>query len=63
MANVGDNPVCLDSAIGPEDMQKPIKLWPCHGQGGNQVPIHTKHKYIVSLIVGAGGIPFHAGCG
>lgn len=48
MANVGDNPVCLDSAIGPEDMQKPIKLWPCHRTGGNQVPKDTQtcHTYI-----------------
>lgn len=28
---------CLDSACKPEDMHRPAGLWPCHGQGGNQV--------------------------
>lgn len=33
----GDRELCLDSACKPEDMHKPVGLWPCHGQGGNQV--------------------------
>lgn len=28
---------CVDSAAKPGDMHMPIGLWPCHGQGGNQV--------------------------
>lgn len=28
---------CLDSACKSEDMHKPVGLWPCHKQGGNQV--------------------------
>lgn len=51
MANVGDNPVCIDSAAGPEDMQKPIKLWPCHGGGGNQVPKDTQNIHLYPTFV------------
>lgn len=29
--------VCIDSPCKPEDMHKPVGLWPCHSQGGNQV--------------------------
>jgi len=28
--------LCLDSAIRPNDLHKPVGLWPCHNQGGNQ---------------------------
>uniref|UniRef100_A0A183BSR4 Glyco_trans_2-like domain-containing protein n=1 Tax=Globodera pallida TaxID=36090 RepID=A0A183BSR4_GLOPA len=28
---------CLDCAVKKRDKLKPIGLWPCHGQGGNQV--------------------------
>lgn len=28
---------CLDCAFKKHDKMKPIGLWPCHGQGGNQV--------------------------
>lgn len=28
---------CVDSAAKPEDNHKPVGLWPCHRQGGNQV--------------------------
>ena len=27
---------CIDSAVRPGDLHKPVGLWPCHGQGGNQ---------------------------
>ncbi|XP_065337982.1 putative polypeptide N-acetylgalactosaminyltransferase 9 [Cloeon dipterum] len=27
---------CIDSACKPEDHHKPVGLWPCHKQGGNQ---------------------------
>ncbi|XP_063236763.1 putative polypeptide N-acetylgalactosaminyltransferase 9 isoform X2 [Bacillus rossius redtenbacheri] len=28
--------ICVDSACKPEDMHKPVGVWPCHKQGGNQ---------------------------
>ena len=28
---------CVDSNAKPEDNHKPVGLWPCHKQGGNQV--------------------------
>ena len=28
---------CVDSPVKTEDMHKPVGLWPCHNQGGNQV--------------------------
>ncbi|XP_023709532.1 putative polypeptide N-acetylgalactosaminyltransferase 9 isoform X3 [Cryptotermes secundus] len=27
---------CVDSACKPDDLHKPVGLWPCHKQGGNQ---------------------------
>lgn len=30
---------CVDSAAKPDDNHKPVGLWPCHGQGGNQVSL------------------------
>lgn len=32
-----DTGQCVDSAAKPEDNHKPVGLWPCHNQGGNQV--------------------------
>lgn len=29
--------ICLDSAARKNDMHKPVGLYPCHKQGGNQV--------------------------
>ncbi|KAL3076375.1 hypothetical protein niasHS_011794 [Heterodera schachtii] len=29
--------LCLDCAIKKRDKLKPVGLWPCHGQGGNQI--------------------------
>jgi len=31
-----DTNYCLDSAIQPNDLHKPVALYPCHNQGGNQ---------------------------
>ena len=28
---------CLDAVVKRHTKNKPITLWPCHGQGGNQV--------------------------
>ncbi|ESN92578.1 hypothetical protein HELRODRAFT_69922 [Helobdella robusta] len=30
------SPACLDSSVDKNAHHKPIKLWPCHNQGGNQ---------------------------
>lgn len=29
----------MDSAVKSDDMHKPVGLWPCHNQGGNQVSV------------------------
>lgn len=34
----------MDSPGKPEDLHKPVGLWPCHGQGGNQVNATTTQK-------------------
>ncbi|CAB4054817.1 GALNT [Lepeophtheirus salmonis] len=33
---------CVDSAAKPDDMHKPLGLWPCHKQGGNQYWMMSK---------------------
>ncbi|CAF4902827.1 unnamed protein product [Pieris macdunnoughi] len=38
--------MCLDSAAGPEDMKKPVNLWPCHGEYGNQYWMYSKNGEI-----------------
>lgn len=35
-AAIENNARCLDCAIGRHEKDKPINLWPCHNQGGNQ---------------------------
>lgn len=30
------NVACVDSGVEKQANNKPVKLWPCHGQGGNQ---------------------------
>ncbi|XP_069186090.1 putative polypeptide N-acetylgalactosaminyltransferase 9 isoform X2 [Procambarus clarkii] len=37
---------CVDSAAKPEDNHKPVGLWPCHGQGGNQYWMLSKEGEI-----------------
>jgi len=34
--------MCLDSAVRPDNMHKPVGLWPCHSQGGNQYWLLSK---------------------
>lgn len=31
--------VCLDSIVGQNAFNLAVKIWPCHGQGGNQVSV------------------------
>ncbi|XP_047511846.1 putative polypeptide N-acetylgalactosaminyltransferase 9 isoform X2 [Pieris napi] len=38
--------MCLDSAAGPEDMKKPVNVWPCHGEYGNQYWMYSKNGEI-----------------
>jgi hypothetical protein len=37
MFNGQSQPACLDSPADKKAYNKPIKLWPCHNMGGNQV--------------------------
>lgn len=37
---------CLDSAARRDDLHKPVGLWPCHGQGGNQYWMLSKEGEI-----------------
>ncbi|XP_071158483.1 polypeptide N-acetylgalactosaminyltransferase 5-like isoform X2 [Mytilus edulis] len=29
-------PMCVDSSVDSHNMHKPVNMWPCHNQGGNQ---------------------------
>ncbi|XP_075977482.1 polypeptide N-acetylgalactosaminyltransferase 9 isoform X2 [Anticarsia gemmatalis] len=42
----GETEMCLDSPAGPEDMKKPINVWPCHGEYGNQYWMYSKNGEI-----------------
>lgn len=48
--------MCLDSAASPEDMRQPVKIWPCHGEYGNQVCLRPPSFVLLSLcrFIGAG---------
>lgn len=34
--------MCLDSPVGRSYNNKPVSVYPCHGQGGNQVEKFTR---------------------
>lgn len=36
----GAKDMCLDSSADTSATNKPVKMWPCHNQGGNQVYQH-----------------------
>jgi len=38
MRNLGHGrKICLDSPARKKDLKKPVGIYPCHDQGGNQV--------------------------
>ncbi|XP_013382243.1 polypeptide N-acetylgalactosaminyltransferase 5 [Lingula anatina] len=37
---------CLDSSVDHNAMNKPVKMWPCHNQGGNQYWMLSKNGEI-----------------
>ncbi|XP_064613724.1 polypeptide N-acetylgalactosaminyltransferase 5-like isoform X2 [Liolophura sinensis] len=39
-------PMCVDSAVDSHNMNKPVKMWPCHNQGGNQFWMLSKNSEI-----------------
>ncbi|XP_013164346.1 PREDICTED: putative polypeptide N-acetylgalactosaminyltransferase 9 isoform X2 [Papilio xuthus] len=38
--------MCIDSGAGPEEMKKPVNIWPCHGEYGNQYWMYSKNGEI-----------------
>lgn len=42
----GQNKMCLDSAAHKSDLHKPVGLYPCHNQGGNQYWLLSKEGEI-----------------
>ena len=45
MRNLGyGNRSCLDAQGGKKGLRKPVSLYPCHRQGGNQVNMKMKKK-------------------
>lgn len=41
-----DTHICIDSNAKPNDLHKPVGLWPCHNQGGNQYWLWSKNGEI-----------------
>lgn len=41
--------MCIDSACRPEDVHKPVGLYPCHNQGGNQVTEKIEQAKIMKM--------------
>ena len=39
-------PMCVDSAVDSQNYHKPVNMWPCHNQGGNQYWMLSKHSEI-----------------
>lgn len=49
-------PICIDAQVKEEDVPEPVGVWPCHGQGGNQVTNTTDQlPYLFYAIVFLGG--------
>lgn len=39
-------PMCIDSAVDNHNYHKPVNMWPCHNQGGNQYWMLSKNGEI-----------------
>eukprot|EP00105_Crassostrea_gigas_P035185 XP_019919333.1 PREDICTED: polypeptide N-acetylgalactosaminyltransferase 5-like [Crassostrea gigas] len=39
-------PMCIDSAVDNRNYHKPVNMWPCHNQGGNQFWMLSKNGEI-----------------
>ncbi|XP_052683006.1 polypeptide N-acetylgalactosaminyltransferase 5-like isoform X2 [Crassostrea angulata] len=39
-------PMCIDSAVDNHNYHKPVNIWPCHNQGGNQYWMLSKNGEI-----------------
>lgn len=39
-------PMCVDSAVDNQNFHKPVNMWPCHNQGGNQYWMLSKNGEI-----------------
>lgn len=39
-------PMCVDSSVDSQNMHKPVNMWPCHNQGGNQYWMLSKNGEI-----------------
>lgn len=39
-------PMCVDSAVDSQNYHKPVNMWPCHNQGGNQYWMLSKNSEI-----------------
>ena len=42
--------MCLDSSVDHHAMNKAIKMWPCHNQGGNQVRFISRNLMLTQVI-------------
>lgn len=38
--------MCVDSAVDAQNYHKPVNMWPCHNQGGNQYWMLSKNGEI-----------------
>lgn len=49
MRNLGyGNRSCLDAQGGKKGLRKPVSLYPCHRQGGNQVNMKMRNSKLIS---------------
>lgn len=51
------NRTCLDAPGGKKNLKKPVGLYPCHGQGGNQVNYQSSfvlHSVVFFFVFSSG---------
>lgn len=42
--------MCLDSEASEEEYHKPLNVWQCHGEGGNQVTESVSHTLQAAVL-------------